>query len=69
MRRKRRSAFSQYLASEVIDGLVNGPKPYRAAPEPTELCFILLQVRDDPVDQAPRISPTRSTLSSGAKAW
>jgi hypothetical protein len=48
-----RSAFSQYVASEVIDELTNGPRPYRATLRPTELCFVLLQVRDDPVDQAP----------------
>src|SRR5690348_11350840 len=51
-RRKRmRTAFSQYVANEVFDELIN--KPSDAAPQPTELCFILLQVRDDPVDQLP----------------
>ena len=50
-RKKLRSAFSQYVASEVIDELIN--KPSGTAPQPAELCFILLQVRDDPVDQVP----------------
>jgi len=52
-RRQLRSTFSQYIASEVIDELVSKPKPYRATPQPTRLCFILLQVRDEPVGQAP----------------
>jgi len=53
MRRKARTHFSQYVASEIIDELVSHPKPDRPTPEPTELCFILLQVRDHPPDQAP----------------
>ena len=53
MRRKVRRTFSQYIASEVIDELVSPPKPDRPTPEPTELCFILLQVRDDPVTAVP----------------
>ena len=47
-RRKLRAQFSHYVASEVIDELVSRPKPDRPTPEPTQLCFILLQVRDDP---------------------
>jgi hypothetical protein len=53
MRKKLRSAFSHYLANEVIDEIVYSPPGTRGAPQPTALCFILLQVRDDPVDQAP----------------
>ena len=52
-RRKSQALFSQYVASEVIDELVSRPRPDRRTPEPTQLCFILLQVRDDPVTKAP----------------
>ena len=52
-RRKLRAQFSHYVASEVIDELVSRPKPDRPTPEPTQLCFILLQVRDDPVAAVP----------------
>lgn len=52
-RKKMRAAVSQYLASEVIDELVSRPAGYRRPPEATKLCFILLQVRDDPVDHVP----------------
>src|SRR5262245_9428528 len=52
-RRKLQAQFSHYVASEVIDELVSRPKPDRPTPEPTQLCFILLQVRDDPVAKVP----------------
>lgn len=48
-----RTAFSKYVASEVIDEIVNNPDRTPAAPQSAEVCFILLQVRDDPVPQAP----------------
>src|SRR4030095_6844775 len=52
-RRRWRSALTQHLANEVVDELVNRTGPNPPTPERTTLCFILLQVRDDPVDQAP----------------
>jgi hypothetical protein len=52
-REKIRAAFSHYLTDEFIDDLVNNPRPMPTTPQPAELCFILLQVRDDPLDQAP----------------
>lgn len=50
---KLRAAYTRHLADEIINELVNNPEPYRGGPEPTELCFMLLQVRDDPVERAP----------------
>ncbi|WP_162917623.1 hypothetical protein [Dongia deserti] len=53
MRKKLRSTFLDYLSNEIIDELVNRPAGHRRPPEPTELCFILLQVRDDRIHQVP----------------
>jgi len=53
MRRKIRSAFSEYLANEVIDEIVNNPDRTGKPPQRAEICFILLQVRDDAVEQTP----------------
>ena len=48
-RAKIRAAFRSYLADEVVDELVNNPRPLRLDLQPASICFILLQVRDDPV--------------------
>lgn len=50
-----RAAFTRHLADEVIDELINNPRPLQAEPRPARLSFILLQVRDDPVEQAPAL--------------
>ena len=52
-RKKVRSAFSEYLANEVIDEIVNNPDRTRKPPKRAEICFILLQVRDDTIEQVP----------------
>lgn len=51
-RAKLRAAFTRRLADEVIDELVRNPRPIRMELQPATLRFILLQVRDDPVEQA-----------------
>ncbi|HET6160377.1 MAG TPA: hypothetical protein VFE34_18680 [Dongiaceae bacterium] len=50
---KLRAAFTRNLADEVVDELIKNPRPLRMAPGPAKIHFILLQVRDDPLDQAP----------------
>ncbi|MEZ5831098.1 MAG: hypothetical protein R3D05_07950 [Dongiaceae bacterium] len=52
---KLRAAYTRHLADEVIDELIKGPRPLDAAPQPARLCYILLQVRDDPVEQVPAL--------------
>ena len=46
-----RAALTKYLADEVADELLNNPDRVRLKIERADICFILLQVRDDPVDQ------------------
>ena len=46
-----RAAFKKYLAGEVADELLNNPSSLRLETQRAQVCFILLQVRDDPVDQ------------------
>ena len=48
-----RAAINKYLANEVADELLNNPDRVRPKIERADICFILLQVRDDPVDQVP----------------
>lgn len=48
-----RALIKKYLADEVADELLNNPDRVRPKIERTDICFILLQVRDDPVDQVP----------------
>lgn len=52
-RAKVRAAFSRYLPDDLIDELVKRPAAIPSPPQPVQLCFILLQVRDDPLDQVP----------------
>lgn len=52
-RKNLRAAFTRHLADEVIDELIKHPRPLQMAPQPASICFILLQVRDDPVADAP----------------
>jgi hypothetical protein len=52
-RKKLHAAFSPYLPKDIIDDIVNNPRPFPAAPQPARLCFILLQVRDDPLERMP----------------
>ena len=47
-----RATLRKYLADEVADELLNNPDRVRLETQRADLCFILLQVRDDPVDQA-----------------
>ena len=51
-REKLRAVFTKYLADEVADELLNNPRSLRLGTQRADICFILLQVRDDPVDQA-----------------
>jgi hypothetical protein len=53
MRKKIRSAFSEYLANEVLDEIINNPDRTRKPPQRAEICFILLQIRDDTAEKLP----------------
>jgi hypothetical protein len=46
-----RAALTKYLADEVADELLNNPDRVRLETKRADICFILLQIRDDPVDQ------------------
>ena len=46
-----RAAFTKYLADEVADELLNNPRSPRLETQRADISFILLQVRDDPLDQ------------------
>jgi hypothetical protein len=48
-REKLRAVFRKYLADEVADELLNNPPPPHPHLQSESICFILLQVRDDPV--------------------
>lgn len=50
-RAKVRAASRRRLADAVVDELVNNPRPLRLDLQPASVCFILLQVRDDPVTE------------------
>lgn len=50
-RKMVRAAVKKYLAAEVADELLNNPGSLRLETQRTQVCFILLQVRDDPVDE------------------
>jgi hypothetical protein len=50
-REQLRAVFKKYLADEVADELLNNPRSLRLETQRAQVCFILLQVRDDPVDQ------------------
>lgn len=50
-RAKLRAAFTRDLAEEVADELLNNPGLIRLETQRAEICFILLQVRDDRVDE------------------
>ena len=52
-REKVRAMFRGYVADELIDELVNNPRPLRLDLQPAPISFILLQVRDEPVVDAP----------------
>ena len=52
-RDKVRAMFRGYVADELIDELVNNPRPLRLDLQPASISFILLQVRDEPVVEAP----------------
>ena len=41
----------KYLSDEVADELLNNPSRVRLETQRTDICFILMQIRDDPVDQ------------------
>jgi hypothetical protein len=41
----------KYLSEEVADELLNNPSRVRLETQRADICFILMQVRDDPVDQ------------------
>ena len=47
-----RALFKRYLADEVADELLKNPRGLRLETQRADISFILLQVRDDPVDQA-----------------
>jgi adenylate cyclase len=46
-----RAAFMKYLSPELVDRLSRNPDRVRLEVARADICFILLQVRDDPVDQ------------------
>jgi hypothetical protein len=46
-----RAAFVKYLAPALVDRLCSQPDQLGLKLERADICFILLQVRDDPVDQ------------------
>jgi hypothetical protein len=46
-----RAAFMKYLTPALVDRLRSQPDRLRLETERADICFILLQVRDDPVDQ------------------
>ncbi len=46
-----RAAFMKYLSPDLVARLAHSPDPLRPQVERADLCFILLQVHDDPVDQ------------------
>ncbi|HKP22489.1 MAG TPA: hypothetical protein VJV39_01385 [Dongiaceae bacterium] len=48
-----RAAFMKYLAPDLVARLASSSGPLRPQVERADLCFILLQVRDDPADQVP----------------
>ncbi|MBA4100479.1 MAG: hypothetical protein C0484_27360 [Rhodospirillum sp.] len=52
-RDKLRAMFRGYVADELIDELINHPRPLRLDLQPASISFILLQVRDEPVVEAP----------------
>jgi len=45
-----RAAIMKYLAPALVDRLSSQPDELRLKVERADICFILLQVRDDPVD-------------------
>jgi hypothetical protein len=47
-----RALFKKHLADEVADELLKNPRRLRLETHRADISFILLQVRDDPVDQA-----------------
>jgi hypothetical protein len=49
---KLRAEATRRLADEVADEPVRNPRPPRLDLQPASICFILLQVRDEPVEQA-----------------
>jgi hypothetical protein len=49
-REQLRAAFTRYLADEVADELLNNPGLTKLETQRADICFILLQVRDDHVD-------------------
>ena len=48
-RDKVRAMFRGYVADELIDELVNNPRPLRLDLQPASISFIPRQVRDEPV--------------------
>ena len=48
-----RAAIMKYLAPALVDRLSSQPDELRLKVERADICFILFQVRDDPVDQVP----------------
>jgi hypothetical protein len=49
---KLRAEATRRIADEVADELVKNPRPPRIGLNPAQVRFILLQVRDDPVERA-----------------
>jgi hypothetical protein len=52
-RARVRATFSKYISIEQLDQIMKGPTATRSMlPKQASICFVLLQVRDDPLDQA-----------------